>query len=106
MAENDKSPSQSVGDVFRLAKDYALQETVDPIKGLGKFIGIGVGAAAMGGIAIVLVLLGVLRLLQNETGQHLTGHLTWVPYLVTMVVAFILIAVAVKAIARKKGQQS
>lgn len=103
MAEDASSPQQQLGELFELTKSYARQETVDPIKGLGKFIGYGVGAAVMGAMAVGLLVLGLLRLLQTETGAHLTGSLTWVPYLVTLVVAAIVAAIAARAISAKKG---
>lgn len=105
MAHADsKSPQDSVGELLQLTKTYALQETVEPIKGLGKFIGFGLGAAVTGALGTILVLLGVLRLLQTETGTRFEGHLTWVPYLVTLVVATILIALALLGIKSKKGR--
>lgn len=105
-AADTKNPKDSVGEIFQLTKAYALQETVTPIKGLGKFIAFGIGAAVLGGIGIVLTLLGVLRLLQTETGVHLGGNLSWIPYLITLVVAGVFILMAVTSISRKKGRQS
>lgn len=103
MAEDDSSPQQQLGELFELTKAYAKQETIDPIKGLWKFVAYGLGAALLGAIAVVLLIIGVLRLLQMETGEHLTGSLTWVPYLITLVVTVVVIALSVAAISRKKG---
>ena len=105
MAHADpKSPQDSVGELLQLTKTYALQETVEPIKGLGKFVGFGLGAAVLGALGTILALLGVLRLLQTETGTRFQGHLSWVPYLVMLAVALILIGLAVLGIKRKKGR--
>ena len=92
MAADDSSPQKSLGEIFELTKAYAKQETVDPIKGLGKFVGFGLGAAALGALSIGLLIVGVLRVLQTETGAHLTGSLTWVPYLITLVITVIALA--------------
>lgn len=100
-----KSPQEHLSEIFELTKSYALQETVDPLKGLLKFVGFGLGAAVLGGTGVILILIGVLRVLQNETGEHLTGSLTWVPYLITLVVAAVCILIAVLAITRKKGSR-
>lgn len=105
-AADTKNPKDSVGEIFQLTKAYALQETVEPIKGLGKFIAFGIGAAVLGGVGIVLALVGVLRLLQTETGGHLGGNLSWIPYLATLAIAGLCILLAVTAITRKKGRQS
>ncbi len=103
MAHDDTSPSQQVGELFELTKAYAKQETVDPIKGLGKFVGFGLAAALLGAMSIGLLIVGVLRLLQTETGDSLTGNLTWVPYLITLVVTVVVIAIVASRIKQKKG---
>ena len=105
MAEDDSSPQKSLGEIFELTKAYAKQETVDPIKGLWKFVAFGLGAALVGAMAIGLLIVGILRLLQTETGQHLTGSLTWVPYLITLVITLIVIALAVVSITNRKGTE-
>lgn len=105
MAHADpKSPQDTVGELFQLTKSYALQETVEPIKGLGKFVGFGLGAALLGALGTILAMLGLLRLLQTETGAHFTGHLSWVPYLITLALGLILMCLAVLGIQRKKGR--
>lgn len=102
MADKDPDSQHNVSELLDLTKAYAMQETVEPIKGLGKFIGYGVGAAVAGGMSVILLLLGVLRLLQRETAPHLTGKLSWIPYLITMAIAGIVMAIALAAIGRKK----
>lgn len=102
MADKERDSQKNVGELFDLTKAYAVQETVEPIKGLGKFIGLGVAAAATGAVSVVLLLVGVLRLLQRETAPHLTGKLSWVPYLITLAIAAIIMSIALAAIGRKK----
>ena len=70
------------GDFFHLVIDYAKQETLGPLKSLGRFLVFGlVGSVALTAGA-VLLLLAVLRALQTETGSTFTGHLSWLPYLI------------------------
>jgi hypothetical protein len=52
----------------------------------------------------LLILLGVLRLLQTETGSALTGDWSWVPYAVTVVLGVVVIAVAALRIQAGPGQ--
>lgn len=106
MAKDESSPQQQLGDLVKLTKSYAIQETIDPLKGLGKFILYGLAAATIGGIAVIMILLGVLRFFQTETDVHLADHLSWVPYLVTLVVAAILVGLSVRAIANKKERSA
>ncbi len=56
----------SLGDVVDYVKAYAKQETVGPLKGAGRWLGFGAGAAFAMGLGLVIVLLGVLRLIQAE----------------------------------------
>ena len=106
MAASDaKTPQQHLSELWELLKSYAQQQTVDPLKGLAKFAGLGLGGAVVGGVGVTLLLLGLLRLLQTETGTSFTGNLTWVPYLITLVVA-VLLAVAAAAANRRKERRA
>jgi len=70
-----------ITDLWQLIRDYAKQETIDPLKMLGAFLGWGL----LGAVALCLGLgfgaLAIIRALQTHTGLHLTGSLNWVPYL-------------------------
>ncbi len=100
-----KGTSQIVTELWELVRAYAKQETVDPLKQLGRFVAFGLAAAIAGGLGVILVLVAVLRALQAETGAHLTGSLSWVPYVATLAVAALLAALSAAAITRKKGTQ-
>jgi hypothetical protein len=69
-------------DAVRLAIAYAKQETIDPIKGLGRFIAFGVAGGLLVGFGLVLLMLALLRALQTETGAF-EKNLSWLPYLFT-----------------------
>ena len=82
-------------DAFQLTVDYLKQETIEPLKGLGRFLYMGIlGSFCLAG-GILLILFGVLRLLQTETGSALTGDWSWVPYAVVVVLGLVVIAVAI-----------
>jgi hypothetical protein len=72
-----------VRDLKDLTITYAKQETLDPLKALGRFIGYGVAGSLFLGVGFVFLALSMLRALQEETGDRLTGHLSWLPYLAT-----------------------
>lgn len=93
--------SDHAQELWTLVKDYAQQETIDPLKHLGRFVGFGLAAALLAGVGITLLLVGVVRVLQEETYPHLTGSLTWVPYVVALAVCVVLLALAKKAISSK-----
>lgn len=98
-------PQQTFGELFELAKSYAVQETVDPIRALGKFILYGIAAVLLGVVSLILLGLGTLRFLQAQTGRHLSGNLSWVPYLVVLVLAVVLSLLAVLSISATKGSK-
>ena len=89
-----KSVPALVGELWEMALAYLKQETVEPAKGLGRFVVFGVTGSVVLGIGLVLLLLGGLRALQDETGTAFTGNLTWAPYAITAGGSLVLVAVA------------
>lgn len=94
----EKGVGEVVGDLWQLLRDYAKQETIDPLRSVGRFLGFGLAGAVLLALGILFIALAVLRALQTETGSALTGVLDFVPYLVAFVIAAIVILVAVMAI--------
>ena len=89
----------SVAELVDVLKGYALQETVEPLKGAGRWMGVGVAGALSFGIGGILVLLGLLRLLQTEWERSSTGALSWLSYLIVLVIgaaAIVLAATRIK----------
>jgi hypothetical protein len=97
-----KSVPEIASELFELTKSYARQETVDPLKGVGRYLAYGVSGALALGIGVVLLMLAGLRALQTETGSTFTGNWSWLPYLIVLVVASALIALAISRIKQKK----
>jgi hypothetical protein len=81
-------------DAFQLTVDYLKQETVQPLKGLGRFLYMGIAGSFFLAGGILLILIGILRLLQTETGTALTGDWSWVPYVSVMVLGIGVIGIA------------
>lgn len=83
-----KAPS--LGEMYDLLRDYVKQETLDPIRGAGRWM----AWAALGAIALILgvtfLMVGLLRLVQAELFSANDGK-TWVPYLIVVVVSFVLV---------------
>ena len=96
-----KSMPEIATELWGLTKDYARQETVEPLKGVGRYLGYGAAGALLLGIGVILLMLAGLRALQTETGDALDGNLSWLPYLIVLVVASALVAWAVSRISRK-----
>lgn len=83
-------PAASVNDVIDVVTAYAKQETVEPLKRAGRYVGFGAAGGLLTGIGISLVLLGLLRFVQSEWSRSARGGLSWLPYLITLVAALAL----------------
>lgn len=83
----EKGTGEVISDLVDLLKNYARQETVDPLKNLGRFVGFGAGASLCWGIAGTLITIGVLRVMQVETRDLFDGNWSWVPYIAALVVS-------------------
>lgn len=81
-----------------LLVDYAKQETIEPLKGLPRYLAFGVGGAVLVGAGLLLLSLAGLRALQTEGPSWVTGNLSWLPYLFVLVGLGVAIAVLVKLI--------
>jgi hypothetical protein len=97
----EKSLATHVTELYELVLAYAKQEALDPVKGLGRFIGFGIAGSVVFGLGAVIMLLGLLRALQSETGSSMTGNLSWIPYGLTLVACVVVIGVAMAVRARK-----
>lgn len=102
-ADGPTSIPEIATELYELARDYAKQETIDPLRGLGRFLAFGVAGALLLGIGTALLLLGGLRALQTETGDVLDGNLSWLPYLIVTAAGLVLVLLAVLRVQRRKG---
>lgn len=94
--DHESLPGQAQ-DLWQLVVGYAKQETLDPIKGLGRFIGFGLASALLSSVGVVLLLLGGLRFLQTETGSAFHGRRTFLPYMIVLAVGGAVTLGALKA---------
>ena len=88
-----KGVAAIVQELKEMLVTYARQETVDPLKNLGRYVAFGFGGSILMGIGGVLFVVAILRLLQEETGQVFENNLSWAPYFLTVMVIALLIAV-------------
>lgn len=110
MPDKDKSAAKAdsgqIGQVIELVKDYARQETLGPIKGAGRWLAAGAAGAVLIGTGCVLLVLGALRMVQNEFGRSFRG--SWVsllPYLFAFVASLAVMGIAAWRISKKKTLQ-
>lgn len=97
--ESSRSGIAGVKDLASTAVAYAKQETVGPLKGLGRYALWGFISAIFFATALILAALGALRGLQAATGADdverggLDGSYTWLPYLMAVGVCVVLLAI-------------
>ena len=92
---------QGVGDLFDLIKNYAKQETTEPLKGAGRWIGFGLAGSVLLMLGGIFMTLATLRLIQEEGPSWTTGNLSWLPYILTLVVVILTIIVLALRIRKK-----
>jgi hypothetical protein len=95
-----KGATSEVSELIDLLKRYLLQETVEPLKTMGRTLGFGAAAAITFGIGGVFLLLGVLRVLETETGTLFGGDWSWAPYGLTIVAGIAVIGFAAALLLR------
>ena len=102
MAEVNSKSFPDIGkELWEMTVAYAKQETIEPIKGLGKYLAFGLAGSAMIGLGLIMLVLAGLRALQTETGTNFTGNLSWIPYLVLLAVGLVILAIVGKAMTKK-----
>ena len=72
--DRDQSVVGRGQDLWELLVAYAKQETTEPLKGLGRWIGYGAGGSFLIAIGFLLVFMAALRALQTETGTTFTSN--------------------------------
>lgn len=87
-------------EVVQLVVAYVRQETLDPVKGLGRYVVFGIAGSVALSIGLFVLAVGVLRVLQTETGSTFTGNLSWIPYVICAFLVIVICVIAVKAISR------
>jgi len=80
------NPQQAIRELKELVVAYAKQETIDPLKGLWRYVAFGVAGALLIGFGAIFVAEGVLRVLQGDRlGPHFTGNWSWAPYAIVVI---------------------
>jgi cytochrome c biogenesis protein CcdA len=99
-SRKDEGLGTHFNELIGLVLAYAKQETVVPIKRLGRYVAWGVGGAIFFAVGGALLTVTAVRVVQSETGAHLHGNWSWVPYLGGALVALLGVVWAVVRIVR------
>lgn len=97
--ESPEGIKAELNSLFRLVRDYAKQETVDPIKTAGIYVVKGFIGSILIIFGVSLLSLGGLRGLQTQSAFD--GNWSFAPYLIVTVVLAVLIILAIRAVGSK-----
>lgn len=98
MALSVKNVPDTLQDLWDLLVAYAKQETVDPLRNLGRYLGFGLAGMALLTLGTFFLAMSLLRFLQTMVGGVFDGFWSWVPYLIVIVCLGAVIALALKRI--------
>ncbi len=103
MAEKESQGLPQMGqEVAQMVIDYAKQETVEPIKGLGRYLGFGLAGATLIGFGMIFMAVGLLRLLQFEISWFArSGWQSTFPYFIVAVGLLAVMGAAAYGFTRK-----
>ena len=104
-SDSDGSLPAEVKELAQLVVTYAKQQTLDPLKALGRWVAFGVAGALLLSLGFLLLAVGLLRALQVETGDHLAGNLSWLPYLIAVAFLGLVIGLTVRRISHGPGSK-
>jgi len=85
-----KNPTGDARELVDLVIAYAKQETLEPLKGLGKNAAFGLGGAVFLGIGGLFCSIGALRAMQSQTDWFERHNLSYLPYFLTIVLLGVL----------------
>ncbi len=99
MASQNAGLKADLDGLVSILRAYLKQETLDPIRGLGRYLGFGLTSTICFAVAEIFLVLGVVRVLQTTTGAF-EGNLSFIPYLVGLIASLVFIYLALLALKR------
>jgi hypothetical protein len=92
------SPLEGAQEIQQMLVAYAKQETVEPLKSLASYLAFGIAGSLLVFMGGLFLGVGVLRMVQSETGDTFSGgsFMSVLPYVIALaalllVIAFILL---------------
>ena len=96
------NPLDGAQEIQQLLIAYARQETVDPLKTLGRYLGLGLAGSLLVFTGVFFVGLGALRFMQSISTFEGAGWPSTVPYLTSIAVLALFLALIALTLNRAK----
>ena len=96
------NPLDASQEIQEMLVTYAKQETVEPLKTLGRYLGFGLGGAVLLFVGTLFVALGVLRLTQTLEVFEGTSWASTLPYLIAIASLAVIVGMILIALGRAK----
>lgn len=100
MALSVKDVPDTLHDLWDLLVAYAKQETIDPLRNLGRYLGFGLAGVLLLTLGTFLLGMALLRFVQTMTGDWVNDPWSWVPYLAPIAFYGIVIGLAISRIGK------
>lgn len=97
------SPVEGAQEVQRLLVDYAKQETIEPLKTLGRYLGLGIAGAILVFAGVFFLGLATLRLMQSFDAFEGGSWMSTLPYLIA--IAVLLAAIGLIALSLNRARR-
>lgn len=98
----EDASSANDGELLDLVVAYARQETIEPLRGAGRWILWGIVSMLFLSVGMVMCALGLLRAVQAVGGDTLDGGWSFVPYLFALVFSSLIVVFALTQVRRAR----
>lgn len=95
---HEKGTGDVIADLWQLVRDYAKQETIDPLRSIGRFLGLGLLGAVLLALGVFFAAMAILRGIQAEGGSQVTGSWNFLPYLAAFIGCVLVAGLAARSI--------
>jgi hypothetical protein len=93
--------AEESSDVVETVIAYAKQETLEPLRGAGRWVAIGTVASLSVSIGLAFVLVGVLRLISAISGDAFQSGWSFVPYLIVFLLGLMSVMVTLTRVKKR-----
>ena len=105
MSKQDGGIKGDFDELVSTLRAYVKQETIGPLKGLGRYLAFGLAGTTIFGVGGLFLVLATIRVLQTETDTF-KGNLSFLPYLCGLGTCGVLIYLILLALKRDGRRHS